>query len=49
MQVLKSVARAFGFKITPWDELPAEARDVILHGTKGKPITLSFEDGRRKL
>jgi excinuclease ABC subunit A len=49
MQVLKSVARAYKFKISePWDDLPQEARDVILHGTKGKPITLSFEDGCRK-
>ena len=49
MQVLRSVARAFDFSMTePWEELPEEARGVILHGTKGKPITLSFEDGRRK-
>ena len=49
MQVLRSVARAYDFAMTtPWEELPEQARDVILHGTKGKPITLSFEDGRKK-
>ncbi|MBZ6378444.1 excinuclease ABC subunit A [Pacificimonas flava] len=49
MQVLRSVAKAYKFGLsTPWEELPEEAREVILHGTKGKPITLSFEDGKRK-
>src|ERR1043165_6504231 len=48
MQVLSSLARAYGFDLeTPWGELPEEARDVILHGTKGRPVTLRFIDGRK--
>jgi len=48
MQVLNSVARAYGFRLdTPWNELPEEMRDVVLYGTKGKPITLTFIDGRK--
>ena len=50
MQVLGSLARAYDFDLdTPWDELPEEARDVILHGTGGKPVTLRFIDGRKQL
>ncbi|MBV7257177.1 excinuclease ABC subunit UvrA [Pacificimonas sp. WHA3] len=48
MQVLRSVAKAGKFALsTPWEELPAAAQDIILHGTKGKAITLTFEDGRK--
>src|SRR6186713_3368120 len=48
MQVLASLARAYGFDLeTPWGELPEEAQDVILHGTKGRAVTLRFVDGRK--
>ncbi|QLC22939.1 excinuclease ABC subunit UvrA [Parasphingopyxis sp. CP4] len=48
MQVLGSVARHFEFSIeTPWNELSEHHRDVILNGTQGLPITLSFKDGRK--
>ncbi len=48
MQVLASIARAYKFSLnTPWNELPEEARDAIMHGTGGKPIALRFEDGRK--
>jgi|TARA_R100000501_G_scaffold10060_1_gene19838 excinuclease ABC subunit A len=48
MQVLKSVAKAGGFDLaTPWEDLSQDARDMVLLGTKGKPITLSFQDGRK--
>ena len=48
MQVLASLAREFGFSLeTPWNELPGEVRLVILHGTGGKPVTLTFQDGRK--
>ncbi|MEH3160394.1 MAG: excinuclease ABC subunit UvrA [Sphingomonas taxi] len=48
MQVLGSLARAYDFSLdTPWAELPEAARAVILHGTKGKPVTLTFVDGRK--
>ncbi|WP_375397698.1 excinuclease ABC subunit UvrA [uncultured Sphingomonas sp.] len=48
MQVLGSLAREFGFSLeTPWEGLPQDIRDVILHGTKGRPVTLTFIDGRK--
>src|SRR5689334_6898162 len=48
MQVLSSLARAYDFDLdTPWAKLAQEARDVILRGTGGKPVTLRFIDGRR--
>jgi len=48
MQVLGSLAREFGFSLdTPWNDLPDEIHDIILYGTKGKPVTLTFVDGRK--
>ncbi|AOH83765.1 ABC-ATPase UvrA [Sphingomonas panacis] len=48
MQVLGSLAREFGFSLdTPWAELPGEVQLIILHGTGGKPVTLTFIDGRK--
>ncbi len=49
MQVLGSLAREYKFNIeTPWGELPEEVQRVILHGSKGKPVTLTFIDGKKK-
>jgi excinuclease ABC subunit A len=48
MQVLGSLAAEFGFGLeTPWQDLPEEIHDIILHGTKGRPVTLRFVDGRK--
>ena len=48
MQVLGSLAKEFGFNLeTPWQDLPAEVKIIILHGTAGKPVTLKFVDGRK--
>jgi excinuclease ABC subunit A len=48
MQVLASLAREYGFRLeTPWNKLPDEVVDVILYGSKGKPVTLTFVDGRK--
>src|SRR5213082_2774412 len=48
MQVLSSLARAYDFDLdTAWANLPEEARNVILHGTGGRPVTLRFIDGKR--
>ncbi|MDH7975792.1 excinuclease ABC subunit UvrA [Sphingomonas sp. AR_OL41] len=48
MQVLGSLAREFGFSLdTPWEDLPGEVRLIILHGTAGKPVTLTFVDGKK--
>ncbi|MES2421247.1 MAG: excinuclease ABC subunit UvrA [Pseudomonadota bacterium] len=49
MQVLGSLAREFKFDIeTPWSDLPPEVQSIILHGSKGKPVTLTFIDGKKK-
>ncbi|MGA1797897.1 excinuclease ABC subunit UvrA [Sphingomonas sp. 4RDLI-65] len=49
MQVLGSLAREFKFDIeTPWSDLPPEVQSTILHGSKGKPVTLTFIDGKKK-
>ena len=49
MQVLGSLAREFAFSLdTPWGELPDEVRRLILYGSKGKPVTLTFIDGKKK-
>ncbi len=48
MQVLSSLAEEFGFSLeTPWDELPGEVKLVILYGTGGKPVPLTFIDGKK--
>ena len=48
MQVLTSLAREFGFDLTtPWQDMPGEVRLIILHGTGGKPVALTFTDGRK--
>ncbi|GGA01883.1 UvrABC system protein A [Blastomonas marina] len=49
MQVLAGLAAAYDFDLTtPWSELSEEARSVILHGTRGKPVPLTFKDGRKQ-
>ena len=49
MQVLASLAKEYEFDLTtPWEEFDAEIRDIILHGTKGRAIPLTFKDGRKK-
>ena len=48
MQVLASLAAHFGFSLdTTWDKLPAEVKVVILYGTAGKAVPLTFIDGRK--
>ena len=48
MQVLSSLAAEFGFSLeTPWDELPVEVKIVILHGTAGRAVPLTFTDGKK--
>ncbi|MCZ8322542.1 MAG: excinuclease ABC subunit UvrA [Novosphingobium sp.] len=48
MQVLASLAAEFGFSLdTPWQDLPVEVRIVILHGTAGRPVNLTFIDGKK--
>jgi len=48
MQVLGSLAREYDFSLdAPWNELADDIHDIILHGTKGRPVTLRFQDGRK--
>ncbi|MEQ1725095.1 MAG: excinuclease ABC subunit UvrA [Sphingopyxis sp.] len=49
MQVLASLAHEYGFDLdTPWQDLRQEVRLIILHGSGGKPVTLTFMDGRKR-
>ncbi len=49
MQVLGSLATEFGFELdTPWNQLSAEHQDIILNGTKGQRVPLTFKDGRKQ-
>ncbi len=49
MQVLASLAKAYGFDLdTPWTDLPGEVKLIILYGTGGKKVPLTFKDGRKE-
>ena len=49
MQVLSSLAKAYGFDLaTPWQDLSEDHQNVVLHGTRGKSVPLTFKDGRRQ-
>ncbi len=49
MQVLASLAKAYDFILdTPWNELQPDQRLIILHGTGGMPVALTFKDGRKE-
>ncbi|ABC63672.1 excinuclease ABC subunit UvrA [Erythrobacter litoralis] len=49
MQVLSSLAKAYEFDLTtPWNALAQDQRDIILHGTNGMPVALTFKDGRKQ-
>ena len=48
MQVLASLAGEFGFSLeAPWEALPGEVKVVILHGTAGRAVPLTFTDGKK--
>ncbi len=48
MQVLASLAKAYGFSLdAPWSKLSGEQQLVILYGSGGVPVELTFIDGRR--
>ncbi|MBX7460552.1 excinuclease ABC subunit UvrA [Qipengyuania huizhouensis] len=49
MQVLASLAKEYEFDLTtPWEDFDSEIRDIILYGTKGRAIPLTFKDGRKQ-
>ncbi|MBN8841861.1 MAG: excinuclease ABC subunit UvrA [Sphingomonadales bacterium] len=48
MQVLESLGKAYDFGLdTPWQDLPGGVQEIILHGTGGMPVELTFKDGKR--
>ena len=48
MQVLSSLAAEYGFSLeSKWQDLPGEVRLIILHGTGGKAVPLTFTDGKK--
>jgi excinuclease ABC subunit A len=49
MQVLASLAKAYDFDLdTPWTDLLPDQKLIILHGTGGMPVELTFKDGRKE-
>ncbi|MDA9918306.1 excinuclease ABC subunit UvrA [Erythrobacter sp.] len=49
MQVLNSLAKAYDFDVkTPWKDLQPDQKLIILHGTGGMPVALTFKDGRKQ-
>ncbi len=49
MQVLSSLAKAYDFNLdTPWEDLLPDQKLIILHGTGGLPVELTFKDGRKE-
>jgi excinuclease ABC subunit A len=48
MQVLESLATAYDFSLTtPWNQLAPDQQMIVLHGTGGMPVSLTFKDGRK--
>src|SRR5947209_13912404 len=48
-QTLESIARHFRKTMrTPWQDLPEKMRRVILYGSDGEPIKMTYDDGLRK-
>ena len=49
MQVLASLAKEYEFSLeTPWEDFDKEIREIILYGTRGRAIPLTFKDGRKE-
>jgi excinuclease ABC subunit A len=47
-QLITSLAEHYGFDIdTPFEELPEDIRDIILHGSKGEIISFRYLNERR--
>ncbi|MBF0246657.1 MAG: excinuclease ABC subunit UvrA [Alphaproteobacteria bacterium] len=48
MQTLDSLARHFGFDLhTPFADLGADAQKILLYGTGGEKVAMSYDDGRK--
>jgi excinuclease ABC subunit A len=50
-QVTEAIAQNYGVDLeAPWEELPAEHRDLYLYGTNGEPVQVTYRNryGRRR-
>ncbi|MBO6827017.1 MAG: excinuclease ABC subunit UvrA [Sneathiella sp.] len=48
MQTLEALGRHYGFNAdTPWEKIPKEYQDKILHGTGDEKVQITFDDGMR--
>ncbi len=48
LQVLGSLAKAYDFSLTTkWRDLGTDQQEIILTGTGGMPVELTFKDGRK--
>jgi excinuclease ABC subunit A len=48
LQTLEALARHYKFRLdTPWGELPAKAREVILQGSGDEEVRFAYDDGMR--
>src|SRR6056297_3155065 len=47
-QTINAIAKHYGFdKATPWKDLPAHARQVMLHGSGDEEIAFRYDEGGR--
>ena len=48
LQTLEGLSQHYKFRLDrPWSEIPEKARQVILHGSGGEDVRLSYDDGMR--
>ncbi len=50
-EMMRSLAKDYGFKLdVPWRELSDKAKDIVLNGSKGKEVSVSYVNmyGRRR-
>ena len=48
LQTLEALAKHYKFRLdTPWGDLPAKAREVILNGSGDEDIRFAYDDGMR--
>ena len=51
-EMMRSLAKEFKFKLdVPWKDLSDDAKDIVLNGSKGKPVSVSYINmhGRRRV
>ncbi len=47
-QTLEALGKTYNFRLSDrWKDLPENARDAILNGTRGKEVTFTYDDGLR--